>query len=296
MAQTAYSYAEEICAEEVYDRDYGTDYCPEPIYVVNGSITDVSFFQSVDPSMIKEDKYLEPTAAMNMFGPAAAGGAYVLTLKSGMEDFIKESDNALNVTYEIELPYSIPGNGKKQSIELKSNEMPASFMYYSAPKLDYETYLIAEIKDYEKLGLLSGNANVTYDGTFIGETYIDADSTREKLSLTLGTDRRVAVKREKLKEFSSKSLFGNDAKQEFAYQLTVRNNQNRAARMVLKDQYPISSNKEITVELSKESTPFTFNKEDTGVVTWEYDMQPGETKVFKLVYSVKYPKGKELGL
>ncbi|WNY22975.1 hypothetical protein MmiHf6_02690 [Methanimicrococcus hongohii] len=303
MAQNAYSYeiqavqAARVADEKVYEEECG-DYCEplEPIYTVDGRMTDAAYYNSIDSSMIKENTFLEPSAAVNRFGPAAAGGAYVLTLKSGMEDFVKESDNQLNITYEIELPYSIPGNGKEQNIELKSSEVPASFMYYCAPKLDYETYLIAEIKDWEKLGLLSGTANVTYDGTFIGETYIDADSTREKLSLTLGTDRRVAVKREKLKEFSSKGLFGSDMKQEFAYQLTVRNNQTKASRIVLKDQYPVSTNKEITVELSKESTPFTFNKEDIGVVTWEYEMQPGETKVFKLVYSVKYPKGKELDL
>ncbi len=299
LVQNAYSYdskAAEISAvmapeEECCDSAYS-----EPIYVVDGSVVDSGYFYTLDQSMIKENVYLEPAAVASTLGYHAPGGAYVITLKSGMEDFVTESENQLNVTYEIDLPYSIPGSGKEQSIELKSSEVSASFIYYCAPKLDYETYLIAEIAGWESLGLLSGTANVTYDGTFIGETYINADSTHDKLSLTLGTDRRVTVKREKLKEFSSKGLFGSDVKQEFAYRLTVRNNRTTAGRMILKDQYPISSNKEITVELSKESTPFSVNKEDIGVVTWEYDMQPGETKVFNLVYSVKYPKGKELNL
>ncbi|WNY28507.1 hypothetical protein MmiEs2_06960 [Methanimicrococcus stummii] len=301
MAQNAYSYdniekmaevsccmesVEEYCDEKIYS---------EPIYVIDGVISDSGYFNSIDASMIKENKYMSPSEAVGTFGSFASGGAYVMTLK-GMSDFVSVSENQLNVMFEIELPYSIPGNGKEQSIDLKSDEVKADFMYYCAPKLDSETYLIAEIPNWEKLGLLSGNANITYDGTFIGETYIDADSTRDKLSLTLGTDKRVAVKREKLKDLSSKSLFGNDIKQEFAYQLTVRNNQNKAARMVLKDQYPISADKEITVEVSKESAPFTYNKEDIGVVTWEYEMQPGESKTFKLVYSVKYPKGKEVNL
>lgn len=297
LAQNAYSYDEnvaEISACKVAEEccDYAS---PEPIYVINGSVVDADYFDTIDSSMIKENNYLDPSAAVHMFGSAAAGGAYVLTLKT-MGDYVSVSDNQLNVTYEIDLPYTVPGNGKEQSIELGSNEIKADFIHYCAPKLDYETYLIAEISGWEKLGLLSGAANVTYDGTFIGETYIDAESTRDKLSLTLGTDKRVVVKREKLKEYSSKGLFGSDVKQEFAYQLTVRNNQNTAVRMVLKDQYPVSSNKEISVEISKESTPFSFNKEDVGVVTWEYDMKAGESKVFKLVYSVKYPKGKELNL
>ena len=213
-----------------------------------------------------------------------------------MDDYVTQSENQLNLIFNIDLPYSIPGNGKEQAIELINQEVNASFKYYCAPKLDAETYLLAEIADWEKLNLLSGSANVTYDGTYVGETYIDAASTQQYLTLTLGNDKRIAVKREKMKEYSSTGLFGNDVKQEFAFLMTVRNNRNEAARMVLKDQYPVSTLKDITVELSKDTTPPTVNKTDLGVVTWEYDMQPGETRTFKLVYVVKYPKGRKLNL
>jgi uncharacterized protein (TIGR02231 family) len=215
---------------------------------------------------------------------------------ASMDDYVTRSENQLNLTYNIDLPYTIPGNGKEQSIELKNQEVNASFKYYCAPKLDIETYLLAEITDWEKLNLLSGSANITYDGTYVGETYIDASSTQQNLTLTLGVDKRIAVKREKMKEYSSAGLFGNDVRQEFAYQMTVRNNRNEVIRMVLKDQYPISTLREITVELSKDTTTPTINLTELGVITWEYDMQPGETSTFKLVYSVKYPKGRTLNL
>ena len=296
-AQNAYSYDQDMAAypEEVAACVYDERASVSPIYVVDGRIVDVGHLSEIDSSAIKRQDYMDPSEAVRSFGSQAAGGAYVITLNR-MEDYVSQSENQLNITYEIDLPYSIPGNGKEQSIELKNIEVPADFIHYCAPKLDRETYLIAEIAGKESLNLLSGNANITFDGMFVGETYIDSESVNDKLSLTLGTDRRVAVKREKLKEYSSKGLFGSDLKQQFAYQMTVRNNQNRKIRMVLKDQYPISTNKEITVELSKESTPFSVNKEDLGVVTWEFELKPGESKVFKLVYSVKYPKSKELNL
>ncbi|MDR2945015.1 MAG: DUF4139 domain-containing protein [Methanosarcinales archaeon] len=296
--ERSYDPAEEVSEDVIFAEEcskYGESSYSEPIYVIDGAAADFDYFSRIDPAMVKENVWLDSAAAAAI-GYHAPGGAYFVTLKRSMEDFVTASDNPLNVTYDISLPYSVPGSGKEQSIELKSSEAPASFIYYSAPKLDSETYLIAEIADWENLNLLSGAANLSYDGTFLGETFINADSTQEKLSLTLGTDRRVAVKREKLREFSSRSLFGNDIKQKFAYRLTVRNNRTTAGRMILKDQYPISSDKEITVEVSKESTPFSADQEDIGVVTWEYDMRPGETKVFDLVYSVKYPKGKELDL
>jgi len=204
---------------------------------------------------------------------------------------IRQSENQLSIVYDISTPYSIPGNGKEQSIDLKKQSIQASFKYYCVPKLDYETYVLAEIAGWEKLNLLDGLANITYDGTYMGETYIQASTTQEKMTITLGTDKRIAVKREKLRDYSNSSMFGNSVRQNFVYQLTVRNNQNKAVNMVLKDQYPLSTSKDIIVELSNDTTKPSVNKEDTGVITWEFDMKPGETRVFKISYSVKYPKG-----
>jgi len=213
-----------------------------------------------------------------------------------MDYYVQQSENQLNMIFEIALPYTILSNGKDLIIELKNQEVDAKFKYYSVPKLDSETYLIGEIEDWQKLNLLSGNANVTYDGSYVGETSIDASSTNENLTLTLGSDKRVPVKRERLTDFSSKRVIGNENRQEFAYQLTVRNNQNVPITMTLKDQYPISTQKEIEVELLKGTTPWTHNNTDVGVISWEFELQPGEQKVFKIAYSVKSPKGKRLNL
>jgi uncharacterized protein (TIGR02231 family) len=216
--------------------------------------------------------------------------------KNTMDDYIVESDNALNIVYTIDLPYSIPGNGKEQNIELQTKETKAEYKYYCAPKLDNATYVLAEISDWEKLGLLSGKANVTFEGNYIGTTYIDANSTHEKLSLTFGTDNRISVKREKMQDFSATKLLGNDIQQTFTYKITVKNNQNRKIKMVLKDQYPISTQKKVEVALLKETSRWTANKEDVGVITWEEDFEAGETKTYQISYSVKYPKEMKLNL
>jgi len=218
-------------------------------------------------------------------------------VRSSLDNYITQADNELNTVYSIDIPYNIPGNGKEQSIDLQTKETTADYKYYCAPKLDTETYLLAEIANWQELNLLSGPANITYDGTYVGESYIDARSTQENLSLTLGTDKRVSVKREKLQDFSSTRPLGSDTKQVFAYKITVRNNQNKPVKMVLKDQYPISTQKNIEVELlKKETTPWTANVEEMGVVTWEGELPAGETKVYQISYSVKYPKGVNLNL
>jgi len=217
----------------------------------------------------------------------------IIDIPRGMSDYVEVEETMLSQTFNIDLPYTIPGNGKEQSIELKTQDIAAEFLYYCVPKLSLETYLLAEISNWEKLDLLSGKANITYDGTYIGETYINASSTQEKLSLTLGVDKRVVVKRELLKDFSKSTFIGNDTKQIFAYKLTVKNNRNTAVRFVLKEQYPQSTTKEIeTIWLEKETTKPTVVKEETGVVTWEETLKAGETKEYRFSYSMKYPKNR----
>lgn len=303
--QNAYSY-DEMALEEVVVMGYGIQKrtnapaapaAPaEPLYVIDGVPSTAAQYRSIDPSMIKSVERLE-NGAVDLYGSQAAAGVFVVTLKSGMDDFVTAQENDLNVVYTIDLPYTIPGNGKAQNIDLQSRETTAEYKYYCAPKLDTETYLLAEISDWQNLGLLSAPANVTYDGTYIGETFIDASSTQAKLSLTLGTDRRVAVKREKMQDFSSTRTLGSNTEQTFTYQITVKNNQTRPVNMVLKDQYPISTDKNIVVTLNREqTTAWTANVEDLGVITWEGELAAGETRTYRISYTVKYPKGMNLNL
>jgi len=236
-------------------------------------------------------------AVQNSYSYKESAESQIVLSESTMQDYIVANDNELNVTYAIELPYTIPGNGKEQNIDLMVKETSAEYKYYATPKLDTRTYLIAEIGDWQKLGLLSGVANLTYDGTYVGQTYIDASSTSEKLTLTLGTDARVAVKREKLQDFSSTRTIGSDIQQVFTYRITVKNNQTRPVKLVTKDQYPISTQKNIEVTLrTKETTKWTANVEQLGVVTWEEELAPGESKTYDISYSVKYPKSIKLNL
>ncbi|MBK5722650.1 DUF4139 domain-containing protein, partial [Dysgonomonas sp. Marseille-P4677] len=308
-AQNTYSYslnrtsvADEKMVSEVdpfgnVNVGYVNGLVQTPLYIVDGVPVDADFVASIDPDKIKETQVLKDAASTGIYGSKGANGVVVISLKSSMDDYITQRENDLNMVYNIDMPYTIPGNGKEQSIDLQTKETEAEYKYYCAPKLDTETYLLAEISNWEKLGLLTGKASITYDGTYVGETTIDARSTHKKLTLTLGTDKRVSVKREKLEDYSSTRFLGSDTKQVFTYKLTVRNNQNKPVQMTLKDQYPKSSQKGIDVELlEKETTPWTYNGESLGVITWEEELKPGETKEYKISYSVKYPKDSNLNL
>ncbi len=266
----------------------------EPLYVVNGTIMEKADFFKINPNAIKDVTVLNNASSLALYGSRAVNGVMIVNLKDGLEDYISITDNALDVTYDVDIPYDIPTNGKQQIATLKEASIPAIYKYYAVPKLDKDAYLLAEVTGWEKLNLLPGEANIIFEGTYVGKSFIDPASANDTLNLTLGKDKRVVVKREKLVDYSSSKLIGTNKLQTIAYELTVKNNKKDAISLILKDQYPISSNKEIEVELV-ESSDATDNKE-IGVLTWKMQLAPGESKKVRISYSAKYPKGKIVNL
>lgn len=209
-----------------------------------------------------------------------------------MADFVEVEEQDIQVSYNIAVPYDIPGNGKPQLIDLKNYDIKADFKYYSIPKLSDETYLVATLSDYEKYNLLPGEATVTFDNTFVGKSYIRPNEADEHISLTLTTEPRMVVKREKRRDYCETKHVGNSTTVTQSFQITVKNNLNRTAKLTLKEQYPISNDKDIEVKDISVTPKATYDKTDIGVITWDMELQAGETKTFTITYSVKYPKDK----
>ena len=266
----------------------------KPLYIVNGIPMDDGSIGDIDPNTIKNMEVIKDASATALYGSRAANGVILITLKDGLDDYISVADRELDVTFNIDLPYDVPTNGKAQSATLKEYDVPATYKYYAVPKLDKDAFLLAEVPDWEGLNLLPGEANIIFEGTYIGKSFIDPSSTQDTINLTMGRDKRVVVKREKAKDYSAVKFLGTNKKQIFTYDITVKNNKKDEVNMLLKDQYPVSQNKEVEVELL-ESNDAAVN-EETGVLTWKLKLAPGEVKKVRLSYSVKYPKDKTLNL
>jgi TonB-dependent SusC/RagA subfamily outer membrane receptor len=266
----------------------------EPLYVVDGKVVSSREFAKIDKNAIKSMNVLKDAAATSIYGARASNGAIVVSLKNDLGDYVSVRDNQLNVVFEIDLPYDVPSNGKEQNVVLKDFKMPASFNYFTAPNIEKDAYLLGELPDWESLNLLPGEANIIFEGTYTGRTHIDPASTNDTLHLTLGKDKRVVVTREVLKDFSSVKFLGSNKKQTLTYEITVKNNKKEKIQMVLKDQYPISMNKDIEVELLQSDGAVIDH--ETGLLTWKPELAPGEMKKYRVSYSVKYPKEKKVNL
>lgn len=209
---------------------------------------------------------------------------------SSVTNYTTVSENQLAITFDIDIPYDILSNGKRHSVTLKEIKLPATYRHYTAPKVEKEAFLLAELSDYSKYNLLRGEANVIFDGMYIGKTYIDPNQVTDTLNLSMGRDKKISVKREKIVDKSGTKFLSGFKEQTFTYEITIRNNKKDAIDIMVKDQYPISTDKEIETELLQ-SDKATVNAE-TGILTWQLKLAPGESKKVRISYRVKYPKDK----
>lgn len=277
------------------ERGVASDLSTEPMYIVDGEIFNGNI-NEINPNSIQSTTILKDAQSTAIYGARGANGVVLITTKK-MEDYIAVEEKSISMEYKIDLPYSIPGNGKEQIIDLKDYNLTPEYKYYVAPKLDENVFLVADFNNWEQANILSGWANITYDGTYVGQTYLNTSQTNSTMSVTLGTDKRISIKREKLTDFSQVKILGNDTRVTLAYKITIKNNQNKTAKITLKEQYPISSQKDIKVELIyKETSTPTYNKEDIGVITWNFDLAAGESREFKIAFAVRYPKDKKINL
>jgi uncharacterized protein (TIGR02231 family) len=263
--------------------------------MLSGRVSGLNMQSNTIQSM-KDEKQLEEvivTEANGNYEKRSVKEDIDSTIAPGtLQNYTTLNEGQLNTSFDIDLPYDIESDGELHSVTIKDEEIACSLKNYSVPRLDREVYLLAEVPDWQNLDLLPGDANIIMDDTYVGKSIIDPNTTADTLNLFLGKDKRVVVKKTLVKELSSLKTSGRDSRQTFTYEITVKNNKLTDINLLLKDQYPLSSIKEVEVKL-EESNDALLNPE-TGVLTWKVALKPGESRKYRFAYSVKYPKDRKI--
>ena len=205
-----------------------------------------------------------------------------------------QSNNTTTHEFEITTPFTIPADNKPYTVNINQHEIPAYYAYSAVPKLDQDAFLRARLTDWEQYHLLSGETSLFFENTFIGRSYINVENTNDTLNLSLGRDQNVVIKRNKQEQFSSKNLVGNKTVEAIAWQIDIRNKKDQPINLKIKDQIPVSVINEIDVKLL-EGGNANYDK-DTGMLTWQLRLNPGESQKLNFKYQVKYPNRKKVAL
>jgi hypothetical protein len=200
----------------------------------------------------------------------------------------------LRMEYQIQSKMTIPTDGMDHRVQIDNFELNASYEYHTAPKIDPSVFLAAQVTGWEKLNLLSGESNIYFDGTYIGKSFIDVNSTKDTLSFSFGKDAKVIVERTKVKDKSSNKVFGSRQKYDVTWEIRMRNNGGASIPIIVKDQFPISTNNDIKVRNGEFGTASLDEK--TGILVWKLNLPLGGSQNLQFGYSVDYQKGYTLYL
>ncbi len=198
------------------------------------------------------------------------------------------SDNQMNVLYELKFNQTIVSQEKEQYVILDKKEVDATYKYHTVPKLNNQVFLMAFVKNWQNLNLISGEANIYFEDNYIGKTNITSTYVKEEFPISLGVDERIVVKRIKLEDKTSQKTFNSNKWETESYEITVRNNTKENVELEILDQLPLSENSKITVKSLEIGNGIYDDK--TGSILWNRKINSGASDKINFSYEVKYPK------
>ena len=196
--------------------------------------------------------------------------------------------------FDIKQLLTLPDGGKTTTTEIARHQLPAIYEYRGIPKIDKESFLVADAIDWQKLNLMEGEANVYFDNSFVGKSILDPNVSSDTLHFSMGRDQSICVQRIKVSESSTRRFFGSNQEQTMKWRISVKNNRQESVNITVFDQAPISRNTSIEVSM-EELSDGQLNKQ-TGIIKWPLQLQPGEQRDLILQYKVKYPKNRRLNI
>ena len=203
-------------------------------------------------------------------------------------DYTSVSENVIETEYEIKLNYNIPSDGKEHFAAIMVKDLKTNYRYKAIPKLNNNVYLTAVLSDWEDAITMGGEASIYYDGSYVGNTSLLPGGTEDTIQLSLGIDKNIAIKRQKIKEKCSQKVLDNDILHQYTYEITMKNSRATKIDIEVEDQLPLAQDKSVVVE-RKELSGAKYD-EVTGILKWRSTIQAKDSKKLTLMYQVKAPK------
>jgi len=174
-------------------------------------------------------------------------------------------------------------------VDVTSYDLSPEYVFRCAPKKEQQVYSIARIKDWEKLNLIDGEANIYNNGIFLGKAYIRPSDIEDHLELPLGIVDYVYVKHRLVSEYSGKKILAGDIVATRNYEIKLKNTGTEKIVIELIDQVPVSEESSVKTE-GVEYTEGGEKDALTGKITWKVELGPSSEKSYLLKYSVTYPR------
>lgn len=252
----------------------------------------VNFQRFIKQNRVKKALYMEstvPTMALEVDDVAESAEEEADLI----EKYTSKVQNFSSVEFDISLPMNIASGGKRHYLNLRSEKVPTEFQLYLVPKLEKDAFVVARLTGWESLDLLTGQANIYYGNTYIGQTVVDPSILEDTLEVSMGRDRSVYVERKRTVSEVKKKLLENSKEYTAEYEIKIKNKNDGEINLVIEDHMPVSQNEKIVISSTYGGGKLNKSR---GLLSWEIKLGSRGKETITYGYSIKYPKDETLSL
>ena len=237
-------------------------------------------------------------AMMNMMMDSAAADDDVMEYGAVEESVRMQTAEADVSDDDTMTEYILPGkrdildNYDGTVADLHSYEVPAEYEVAAVPALDTRAYLTAKVRTADIPFTNAFSTGVYLKGRYLCSVYLDPDLTKDEIVITLGEDERIKVSRKEVSRKAASTFLKGLRTVDYVFETTVSNISGKDTAVFLKDQVPVSREKDISVEV-KDLSGMAL-EESTGIVSGTVNVPAGQTVKKTLSYKVSWPKDKKI--
>ncbi len=239
--------------------------------------------------------------APKLYKSKSAGALEELTALRMEEAPVPQAENILkdtevreeNTSFSFVLPrkVDIVSDGQPHRVSVSKSNADAKFTWFTIPKLVQNALLKASMKNPFSFPMLSGPVSVFLDQKLVGTASVNEAVLPEgEMELSLGVDEGIKIERKLQKKYTDYAgVLKKETTEYFEYAIEITNGKSKEITIDLNDQFPLSRNEKIKVEMEvPKGGDATIDEE--GKITWKITLAPGAKKSVPLKFSVTYPK------
>jgi len=198
-----------------------------------------------------------------------------------------------NTSFSFVLPRKVEvvSDGQPHKVSIAKSNADAQYIWFTIPKLVQNAFLKASMKNPFTFPLLAGSINVFFDNKLVGTSSVnEAIMPEGEMELSLGIDEGIKIERKLLKKYTDYAgVIKREITVYFEYAIEITNGKSKEVTLDLNDQFPISRNEKIKVEMvTPTGGEATINEE--GKISWKLTLSPGAKKSIPVKFNVTFPK------
>ena len=198
-------------------------------------------------------------------------------------------------TFESQRNEAVPSDGEPHRLLVGKITLPYEEARTVVPEHSLQVFrrLIATLGG--RAPLLTGPASIFFGRSYLGIAPLETTAPGEELTVHLGVDDRMRVKRETRDKEEDIGVFSRARRYSTTVEIKVENYRDEAVEVVVHERVPFTESEDLEVALDSDTTPRPTNfNEANGLARWKLTVPKNGKKEIELRYQIDAPRNAQL--